>query len=53
MISNVIGSHRLENPSYVIEVDDDKRRRLAGMWLWLSVIALLCAGIFSVLLVLA
>lgn len=38
---------------YVLEVPFDYRRRLAIAWLWLAVLTLLGAGIFSVLLVLA
>jgi cytochrome c oxidase subunit I len=53
MNSNVLGEQPADNTRYIIEVVDDKRRHLAGMWLWLSVVALLGAGIFSVLLVLA
>jgi cytochrome c oxidase subunit I len=38
---------------YVLDVPADARRRLALGWLWLAVAALLGAGLFSVLLVLA
>ncbi|MEX0941496.1 MAG: cbb3-type cytochrome c oxidase subunit I [Pseudomonadales bacterium] len=39
--------------AYFLSVSKDSRRDLAVKWLWLSVLALLGAGIFSVLLVLA
>ena len=38
---------------YVLDVPTDYRRNLAIVWLWLAVLMLLGAGIFSVLLVLA
>lgn len=38
---------------YVLDVPDDYRRKLAIAWLWLAVLTLFGAGIFSVLLVLA
>ena len=38
---------------YVLDVPTDYRRNLAIVWLWLAVLTLLGAGIFSVLLVLA
>lgn len=38
---------------YFLPIHSDARRTLAVKWLWLSVLALLGAGIFSVLLVLA
>jgi cytochrome c oxidase subunit I len=38
---------------YVLEVPTDYRRNLAVVWLWLAILTLLGAGIFSVLLVLA
>jgi len=38
---------------YRLDIPSDERRSLAIVWLWLSVLALLGAGIFSVLLVLA
>lgn len=38
---------------YILDVPFDYRRRLAIAWLWLAVLTLLGAGIFSVLLVLA
>jgi heme/copper-type cytochrome/quinol oxidase subunit 1 len=38
---------------YRLQLPADQRRELAVYWLWLSVLALLAAGIFSVLLVLA
>jgi cytochrome c oxidase subunit I len=38
---------------YALDVPNDYRRRLAIVWLWLAVLTLLGAGIFSVLLVLA
>lgn len=38
---------------YILAVPEDERRKLAVVWLWLGVVALAGAGIFSVLLVLA
>lgn len=38
---------------YILDVPTDYRRNLAVYWLWLAVLTLLGAGIFSVLLVLA
>ena len=38
---------------YTLAVPEDERRKLAVVWLWLGVVALAGAGIFSVLLVLA
>ncbi len=38
---------------YCLEVPQDSRRQLAVGWLWLSVLALLGAGVFSLLLVLS
>ena len=38
---------------YVLDVPVDYRRNLAIAWLWLAVLMLLGAGIFSILLVLA
>jgi cytochrome c oxidase subunit 1 len=38
---------------YTLAVPEDERRTLAVIWLWLGVVALAGAGIFSVLLVLA
>ena len=38
---------------YSLEVPQDSRRLLALGWLWLCVLALLGAGVFSVLLVLS
>jgi heme/copper-type cytochrome/quinol oxidase subunit 1 len=43
----------IEPAVYILDVKADDRRRQAIRWLWLSIIALLVAGIFSVLLVLA
>jgi cytochrome c oxidase subunit I len=43
----------MQTDQYVLEVVDDSRRSLSVLWLWLCVLALLGAGIFSVLLVLA
>ncbi|MBD3648889.1 MAG: cbb3-type cytochrome c oxidase subunit I [Pseudomonadales bacterium] len=40
-------------PDYTLSVNADRRRDLAVNWLWLSVMALAGAGVFSVLLVLA
>ncbi len=42
-----------ELPSYTLEIADDRHRDRAQYWLWLSVAALLGAGVFSLLLVLA
>ncbi|MBT4161532.1 MAG: cbb3-type cytochrome c oxidase subunit I [Gammaproteobacteria bacterium] len=39
--------------TYILDIPTDKRRQLAARWLWLSILALFGAGIFSVLLVLA
>ncbi len=38
---------------YILEIGKDKRRDIAVYWLWLSILALLGAGFFSLLLVLA
>ena len=38
---------------YVLDVPTDYRRNLAIVWLWLAVLTLLSAGIFSIFLVLA
>ncbi len=42
-----------EPPSYILEITAEKNLSMTRRWFWLSVTALLGAGIFSVLLVLA
>ena len=46
-------SSNIDYPDYVLEIGRDGRRDLAVKWLWLSVMALAGAGVFSLLLVLA
>lgn len=41
------------NSDYLLTIPDDKRRLLSISWLWLCVLSLLGAGIFSLLLVLS
>jgi len=43
----------MSDDRYIIPVPQGANRRLAIAWLWLSVMALLLAGVFSVLLVLS
>lgn len=43
----------MSTDSYILDIPDDQRRLLALRWLWLSVLALFGAGVFSLLLVLA
>ncbi|MBS1236058.1 MAG: cytochrome oxidase subunit, partial [Proteobacteria bacterium] len=53
MPARMNSTDRTTSDIYLLPLPDDARRRLAVGWLLLGLLALLCSGIFSVLLVLA
>ena len=53
MMNSIVSYGDFDSPDYALPVEMDQRRDMAVRWLWLSVMALAGAGIFSVLLVLA
>ncbi len=53
MMRDFVIDEQLDESRYTLDIAQDERRVIAVRWLWLSVLALAVAGVFSLLLVLA